>query len=114
MANGTLVLNVARVETTSEGEHMTSTVTGPRASSPSFRAFDAGIERLIGADFRLLYGMAVPILGMCALLVALAFYPHAWLVGLIVVIEIASLGLVVKGFMAIMSDDEDDGHHPLG
>lgn len=86
---------------------MTSGTVQPQQRAPIFRGFDNALTRFLGADMRLIYGMAGPIFGIIALLIALAFYPHAWLVGLIVVCEVICLAIVVKAFMEMM-DSEDE------
>jgi hypothetical protein len=63
---------------------------------------------MLGADMRLIYGMLVPILMVCGLIIVLAFSPSAWLVGLIVLFELLGLALVVYGFMVMMRDDAED------
>ena len=73
-----------------------------------FRDFDASVERMLGADMRLIYGMLIPILMVCGLLIMLALSPSAWLVGVIVLFEILGLALIVYGFMVMMRDDGDD------
>jgi hypothetical protein len=86
------------------------------SSSPShahqhryiFRGFDESVTRMLGADARLLYGMAVPLLMVVGLIVVLALSPATWLVAVIVVFEIAALALVVRGLLEMMSDEEDD------
>lgn len=77
----------------------------------AFRAFDASVERVLGADMRLIYGMLVPILMVCGLIIVLAFSPSAWLVGLILLFELLGLALVVYGFIVLIRDDDE--HDPL-
>ena len=72
------------------------------------RGFDESMERLLGADLRLLYGMAIPILAVVDLIILLALNPSKWLVAAIVLVEIAALGLVVAGLFEMMSDDDAD------
>jgi protein-S-isoprenylcysteine O-methyltransferase Ste14 len=79
-----------------------------RPQTNPFRAFDASVEQLLGADMRLIYGMAVPILMVCGLVVVLALSPSAWMVGLIVLFELLGLALVVAGFMALLNQTDDD------
>ncbi len=86
---------------------MTSATAQPQHRAPIFRGFDNALGRFLGADMRLLYGMAGPISGIVALLIALAFYPHVWLVGVILVCEVVCLAIVVKAFMEMM-DSEDE------
>ncbi|MBV9335657.1 MAG: hypothetical protein JO262_10265 [Solirubrobacterales bacterium] len=42
------------------------------------RGFDESIERAIGADMRLLYGMLGAILVLCGVIVLLALSPTTW------------------------------------
>jgi chromate transport protein ChrA len=78
-----------------------------------FRGFDQSVERVLGADARLLYGMLVPILMIVGLIVVLGLSPAAWLVAVIVGFEIAALLLVVRGLLEMMSDDQDDESQSL-
>jgi hypothetical protein len=82
--------------------------TPPNAQTPQqvFRGLDETVERLLGADMRLLYGMAVPILMVVGLIILLALNPATWLVAAVVVLEIAALAVVVLGFVGML--DEDD------
>ncbi len=75
---------------------------------PIFRGFDQSVTGMLGADMRLLYGMAAPILMIVGLVILLALYPATWLVGAIVILEIAGLAVVVTAILEMMSDDEDD------
>jgi hypothetical protein len=83
-----------------------SSTTHPHESA--FRGFDQSVEGLLGADMRLVYGMAVPILMIVGLIIALALNPAAWLVAVVVVLEIAALAVVVLGFVGMLNDDGDD------
>jgi hypothetical protein len=74
----------------------------------TFEGIDSWFERLLGCDFRLLYGIGLPVFGLIALLIALAFDPQEWLVGTIVAFEVISLLLVVRGLMSMMSDARTD------
>ncbi len=73
-----------------------------------FRGFDESMTQLLGADLRLLYGMAVPILMIVGLIVLLALNPATWVVGVLVLFEIAGLALIVAGLYEMMSDDGGD------
>ena len=79
-----------------------------------FRGFDAAVERSLGVDVRLLYGMTVPVLVICGLICLLALAPQTWLVILILVVEIAALGVVVAGFTAMLNDDEEEDRDLVG
>ncbi len=72
-----------------------------------FRGFDASMTRMLGADLRLLYGIAVPILMVLGLILLLALNPVKWVVAVIVVCEIGGLALIVTGLYAMMSDDDE-------
>lgn len=87
-----------------------SAATRPKATI--YQTIDVAIERVIGADFRLIYGMAVPILILCGLIIALAAYPKAWVVGILVVLEIGTLAMIVRGFMDMMDSDDDGQGEP--
>jgi hypothetical protein len=88
-----------------------TTSSSPRTSA--FRGFDDSVERRLGADMRLVYGMAVPILMIVGLVVILALSPAAWLVAAIVVMEVMALGVVVYGFMGMLDEPEDDEPDPM-
>jgi hypothetical protein len=82
----------------------------PTYTNPTrvFHDFDAAVERTLGVDARLLYGMAVPILMICGLIVVLALSPQTWLVIAILLLEIAALGVVITGFVAMLNEDSAD------
>jgi hypothetical protein len=73
-----------------------------------FHNFDASVERALGVDVRLLYGMLIPILMVCGLITLLALSPQTWLVITVVLLEIAALGVVVTGFVSLLNDTSDD------
>ncbi len=78
-----------------------------------FHEFDATVERSLGVDVRLLYGMAVPILMVCGLIVLLALKPETWVVIAVLVLEVCALGVVITGFLAMLNeDDETDSETP--
>lgn len=85
--------------------------TSPPPHHHPFQGFDQSVERAVGADMRLMYGMAAPILMIVGLIVVLALSPAVWLVATIVVLEIAGLGLVVTGIFGMLDEDPaaDDG-----
>ena len=72
-----------------------------------FHEFDATVERSLGVDARLLYGMLIPILLVCGLIILLALNPETWLVIAVVLFEAAALGVVVTGFLAMLNEDDD-------
>jgi hypothetical protein len=73
-----------------------------------FHGFDAAAERTLGSDMRLIYGMLVPILMICGLIILLALNPQTWLVIAVVVLEVAALGVVVTGFVGMLNEDDED------
>jgi hypothetical protein len=75
---------------------------------PIFRGFDESVAHVLGADARLLYGMAAPILMIVGMIVVLGLSPATWLVAVIVVCEIGALTLVVKALLEMMDDEHDD------
>ena len=72
-----------------------------------FHEFDATIERSLGVDARLLYGMLIPILMVCGLIILLALNPETWLVIAVVLFEAAALGVVITGFLSMLGEDDD-------
>ncbi len=68
--------------------------------------FDASMTRMLGADLRLLYGIGVPIAMIVGLIIVLALNPAKWVVGVVVVCEVAGLALIITRLYAMMSDDE--------
>ena len=75
----------------------------------AFATFDRAIRRLLGVDMRLLYGMAVPVVGM-GLLIALlfGFAASTWSVVALMTVEVIMLAVVLFGFSGLLSDDADD------
>ena len=74
----------------------------------AFREFDHSIEHVLGADMRLLYGMLVPILMICGVIIVLALKPTTWLVASIVVLEIGALAVVGYGLAGMLNEPADD------
>jgi hypothetical protein len=75
---------------------------------PAFRNFDSSVERILGADMRLVYGIFAPAGLVIGLIVLLAFKLATWLLVAIVVVEVAALGLVLVGLLGMMSSAGDD------
>jgi hypothetical protein len=98
----------------SEAE-MASTPTDAAERQYIFRGFDESMTRLLGADFRLICGIAMSLLMIVGLVVLLALNPTRWLVVAIVLVEVAALGVIVAGLLGLMRDDVDDeGQLPAG
>ncbi len=78
----------------------------------AFHGFDESVERVLGADMRLVYGMAVPILMIVGLIVILALSPATWLVVSILILEAAALGVVIYGFTGLLNEPDEEGDRP--
>ncbi len=78
------------------------------ARSNPFEGMEMLIERLIGADMRLIYGAIVPMVLIVGLVVLLTLQSTSWwLVALVLVVEFAAVGLVVFAFMKMLDEDND-------
>ncbi len=84
-----------------------STETSHTNPARVFHEFDTTVERSLGVDARLLYGMVVPILMVCGLIIVLALNPETWLVVAVLLLEVAALGVVITGFLSMLSEDDD-------
>ena len=71
-----------------QGDRMSAESHDSQSAEHAFRAFDKSVERLLGADFRLLYGMSVPVALLVALVVALSFSHSTWLLVSLVLLEL--------------------------
>jgi len=85
----------------------TTSVIPDRSRRNPFAALDARVERLIGADMRLIYGLGGPVLLLCGVIMLLALTPSEWLVGAAVVLEVAALGLVVTKVLAMLDEPDE-------
>jgi ABC-type transport system involved in cytochrome bd biosynthesis fused ATPase/permease subunit len=72
-----------------------------------FARLDKTVEGLLDADLRLIYGIAVPMLIVCAVIFVLAFDPSAVWVALALVLEVAGLVLIIVKVMAMVADGTD-------
>lgn len=73
-----------------------------------FRGFDRSVERSLGVDVRLLYGMTIPVLMVSGLIILLALSPQTWMVIAVLLLEIAALGVVMTGFIGMLNEDDED------
>ncbi len=73
-----------------------------------FAGLDRRLERLLGSDFKLIYGVLAPVLVVCGVIVLLALHPAVWLVAVTLIFEMALLALVVVKLLAMLGD-EDEG-----
>ncbi|HET9102529.1 MAG TPA: hypothetical protein VFN55_04190 [Solirubrobacteraceae bacterium] len=78
----------------------------------SFRRFDRRVQRRLGADMRLLYGLSVPILAVVGLIAVLGLSPSPWLVAAGLGLEVIALGVVLVGFSALLGETDDSGDRP--
>ncbi len=77
--------------------------------SNPFAGVELLIERLLGADMRLIYGAIVPMVLIVDLVVLLTLSASDWwLVAVVVVVEFAAVALVVYAFMQMLDEDNDD------
>lgn len=72
-----------------------------------FQGFDQSVERVVGADLRLVYGLGAPLLMVVGLIVILALSPAVWLVAVILAVEIALLGVVLTGILGMLGEDDE-------
>ena len=79
----------------------------PESHNP-FRGFDESVEHVLGADMRLIYGFAIPILMVVGLIIILGLTPATWLVIAILVMEVAALCVVLTGFIGMLNEPDDD------
>ncbi len=77
-----------------------------RTMPDPLRGLDREVERELGADMRLLYGMLGPILVICGVIVGLVFSRSYWVVAGTVVLELAALGLIIVKLMAMLGEGE--------
>jgi hypothetical protein len=103
MAAGSLGAWMGTVNERLENEMATTT-----EHEHPFRGFDESVEHTLGADMRLIYGFAVPILMVTGLVVILALTPATWLLVSIMVLEVAALCVVVTGFMGMLNEPADE------
>jgi hypothetical protein len=87
---------------------MAATPIKPSPRREVFGGLDRSVERVLGADMRLIYGMTAPILMVIGLIIVLALLPATWLVITILVFELAMLAIVVGGLMTMLGENEED------
>lgn len=79
----------------------------PHHGQHVFAGLERSVERTLGADMTLIYGLAAPILMIVGLIIILGLSPATWLVVAIVVLEIGGLGVVLTGLFGLMNDADD-------
>jgi hypothetical protein len=66
------------------------------------------VEWLYGSgDVRLLYGMAVPVLAVCALIALLALAPEWWLLPAMLLVVLVLAGIVLIGVTQMLDEGSD-------
>ena len=79
------------------------------SSPPPMHGFEQAVERRLGVDMRLLYGMGVPVIGVSVLIaLLLGFAASPWAVAGLMVIELVVLGVVLVGFTGLLNERPDD------
>jgi len=81
--------------------------TSDRVKHDPFRSLDRSIASLLGVDIRLIYGMAVPMLLVIGVIIAFALSPSWVFLGILMIVEIACLGLVITKIVAILNSPEE-------
>lgn len=86
-----------------------ATATPPNPAHPSpYAPFERAVERILGADMRLLYGMAVPVILLCVCIaLALGYAASTWVVAGLMVLEVIVLGVIMVGFVGVLNSGED-------
>jgi hypothetical protein len=74
----------------------------------NLHALDDTIARGLGADLRMIYGFGVPIVLMSVLIVLMMLSASTWAVAAAMVLEVASLGLVLAGFLSVFDEAAPD------
>lgn len=87
---------------------MSTTNPNPHHPQHVFGGFEDSVERTLGADMTLIYGLAAPILMVIGLIVLFALSPATWAVVAILLFEIACLGVVLVGLFGLMNDEPED------
>ena len=84
----------------------------PHPPQHIFGGLERSVERTLGADMTLIYGLAAPIFMIIGLIILLGLSPATWLVVAIMLVELACLGVVLIGLFGLMSDNDDDDESP--
>ncbi len=78
------------------------------STSNPYERFDSSMESWLGADLRLIYGMAVPILMVTGLILLLALNPTTWMVVAVLLLELGACAVVIRGILAMLNGGEDE------
>jgi cell shape-determining protein MreD len=82
--------------------------TSPHTASHHAIPLHVRMERALGADMRLLYGIAAPIAAAVAFIIALALSKQTWMAGVVVFFLVIALAVVVFGIYEMLGEDEED------
>jgi hypothetical protein len=86
----------------------TATPSHPVQRSP-YAPLERAVERRLGTDMRLLYGLGVPVILFCVTIaLLLGFAASTWMVASLMVLEVGVLGVIMVGFVGVLNSDEDD------
>lgn len=66
------------------------------------------MEKALGIDARLFYGLFVPAAVIVVLVAALAFSPSWWLLVALVIALVGATGVVTVGILQMLGDDSDE------
>ena len=85
----------------------------PHGASVGFLTrLDAVLEDRLGADLRLIYGLAVPVLVLLALMIPMFAFPSYWLDGAVFVCVVGAAGVIVMQVMAMLAEPADGAAEP--
>lgn len=88
---------------------MATTTPSSHVHTSPFAPFERAVERRLGTDMRLLYGFAAPVIGLCVVIALLLGYAASpWVVGALMVLEVAVGCLIMVGFVGVLNSDEHD------
>lgn len=81
---------------------------GPQAAQTDpLAGLDRLLDRLLGADLRWLYGLAVPMFAVFGVIVLVSFHHSIVWAGAALVLEAALLALIVVKSLAILGEEDD-------
>lgn len=74
-----------------------------------YARLERAVERVLGADMRLLYGMAVPPVVLCVIIaLALGYAASPWVVGGLMVLEAIMVVVILIGFVGVLNSRDED------
>ena len=91
---------------------LTASSGASRSPQRRFRALDRAVERRLGVDLRLIYGMGAPILAVVGMIIAFSLSPSTWLLVVILALELAALVVIGVGLASMLNDRDEDADPP--